>query len=142
MRFEPMTCAIPVQYSINWANKPTESWSCCDLVTYRSVWWWRMQVNNYMKVNHIIMYFIYKLKTLCTPKIQKSRYQQIDIFILNGWILWTAIFWQRACITCKYIHMYVYNVSHICCWFSQIQMCTCNGKPGISSVAVSCTGNK
>ena len=25
--FEPMTSAIPVQRSTNWANKPTESWS-------------------------------------------------------------------------------------------------------------------
>ena len=28
--FEPMTSAIPVQRSTNWANKPTGSWS----------WWW------------------------------------------------------------------------------------------------------
>ena len=28
--FEPMTCAIPVQRSTNWANKPTGSGS----------WWW------------------------------------------------------------------------------------------------------
>ena len=27
--FEPMTFAIPVQRSINWANKPTGSWSMC-----------------------------------------------------------------------------------------------------------------
>ena len=27
MGFEPMTSAIPVQRSTNWANKPTESWS-------------------------------------------------------------------------------------------------------------------
>ena len=27
--FEPMTSAIPVQRSTNWANKPTESWSWC-----------------------------------------------------------------------------------------------------------------
>ena len=27
--FEPMTSAIPVQRSTNWANKPTGSWSWC-----------------------------------------------------------------------------------------------------------------
>ena len=27
--FEPMTSAIPVQCSINWANKPSGSWSLC-----------------------------------------------------------------------------------------------------------------
>ena len=27
MGFEPMTSAIPVQRSTNWANKPTGSWS-------------------------------------------------------------------------------------------------------------------
>ena len=27
--FEPMTSAIPVQCSINWANKPRGSWSLC-----------------------------------------------------------------------------------------------------------------
>ena len=27
--FEPMTFAIPVQCSTNWANKPTGSWSMC-----------------------------------------------------------------------------------------------------------------
>ena len=27
--FEPMTSAIPVQRSTNWANKPTGSWSLC-----------------------------------------------------------------------------------------------------------------
>ena len=26
MGFEPMTSAIPVQHSTNWANKPTGSW--------------------------------------------------------------------------------------------------------------------
>ena len=29
MGFEPMTSAIPVQHSTNWANKPTGSWSLC-----------------------------------------------------------------------------------------------------------------
>ena len=29
MGFEPMTSAIPVQCSTNWANKPTGSWSLC-----------------------------------------------------------------------------------------------------------------
>ena len=29
MGFEPMTFAIPVQCSTNWANKPTGSWSPC-----------------------------------------------------------------------------------------------------------------
>ena len=29
--FEPMIFVIPVQYSTNWANKPTGSWSFC--------WW-------------------------------------------------------------------------------------------------------
>ena len=27
--FEPMTSAIPVQCSTNWANKPTGSWLLC-----------------------------------------------------------------------------------------------------------------
>ena len=27
--FEPMTSAIPVQRSTNWANKPTGSWTLC-----------------------------------------------------------------------------------------------------------------
>ena len=29
MGFEPMTSAIPVQRSINWANKPTGRWLTC-----------------------------------------------------------------------------------------------------------------
>ena len=32
--FEPMTSAIPVQCSTNWAIKPTGSWSLCEFVIY------------------------------------------------------------------------------------------------------------
>ena len=32
---EPMTSAIPVQYSTNWANKPSGSWSLCEFMVYQ-----------------------------------------------------------------------------------------------------------
>ena len=32
--FEPMTSAMPVQCSTNWAIKPTGSWSYCEFVIY------------------------------------------------------------------------------------------------------------
>ena len=34
MGFEPMTSAIPVQCSTNWANKQSGSWSLCEFVMY------------------------------------------------------------------------------------------------------------
>ena len=34
--FELMTSAMPVQCSINWAIKPTGSWSYCEFVIYPS----------------------------------------------------------------------------------------------------------
>ena len=37
--FEPMTSAIPVQRSTNWAIKPTGSWSLCEFVIYPLRWW-------------------------------------------------------------------------------------------------------
>ena len=36
--FEPMTSAMPVQCSTNWAIKPTGGWSYCEFVIYP----WRM----------------------------------------------------------------------------------------------------
>ena len=38
-RFEPMTSAIPVQCSTNWAIKQTGSWSLCEFVIYPLRWW-------------------------------------------------------------------------------------------------------
>ena len=39
--FEPMTSAIPVQCSTNWANKPTGSWSLCWFqIEVISKWLW------------------------------------------------------------------------------------------------------
>ena len=35
-RFEPMTSAMPVQCSTNWAIKPTGSWSYCEFIIYPS----------------------------------------------------------------------------------------------------------
>ena len=47
--FEPMTSAIPVQCSTNWAFKPTGSWSHCEFVIYpyKQV----NYANEYMKVH-------------------------------------------------------------------------------------------
>ena len=47
--FEPMTSAIPVQCSTNWAIKPTGSWSLCEFVMYPLRWW---DESEYMK-SHI-----------------------------------------------------------------------------------------
>ena len=47
---EPMTSAIPVQCSTNWANKPTESWPLCDNVTEYARRRWRMQARSVIAV--------------------------------------------------------------------------------------------
>ena len=36
--FEPMTSAMPVQCSTNWAIKPTGGWSYCEFVMYLEGW--------------------------------------------------------------------------------------------------------
>ena len=46
--FEPMTSAIPVQCSTNWAIKPTGSWSLCEFVIYPLRRW---DESEYMKIH-------------------------------------------------------------------------------------------
>ena len=46
--FEPMTSAIPVQRSTNWAIKPTGSWSFSEFYIYPLRWW---DDSEYMKIH-------------------------------------------------------------------------------------------
>ena len=47
MGFEPMTSAIPVQRSTNWANKPTESRLMCWVdINHPSDEWWFLDIWN------------------------------------------------------------------------------------------------
>ena len=48
MGFEPMTSAIPVQCSTNWAIKPTGSWSFSEFYIYPLRWW---DDSEYMKIH-------------------------------------------------------------------------------------------
>ena len=136
MRFKPIdlcnicTLLYQLSYQANWELLMLWVHNYTRQVLLR---WWRMQVN-ICKVNDI---------KNSTGKYTKNSAIQIStceiIFLFNVWILWTPIFLLRACITSKYMYSCT-------CWFSQIQMCTCNGKLGISNVVVSnfhaFTGNK
>ena len=48
--FEPMTPAIPVQCSTNWAIKPTDSWPLCNIVTDYTRRSWRIQARSVIVV--------------------------------------------------------------------------------------------